>query len=660
MGTGRLVLPPRAPSICSAFLLAISLAALPALARSDSVPDWLAAALRAAPPVEAESESAAVILVHTEVMEISDDGRAQSHVRFAARILRAAGERFGRLDEEISPRREIKKLKGWRVSSAGVVQPLDRDDIVEMEEPAVATFYDDDRYLCAVLPGAERGDVVAFEYDVESEAWASALTVFTFQERVPVLLARFTLTIPAGWTLLQSGWRLEPVVHESTANAYAWTARDLEAEPDEPLLPPGYEIGRWLLVGVYAASGPEPFRFGDWPQVSAWVGQTHDDAALPVDTITAEARALCANLTTPAEKAMAISRFVQDGIRYVGVEIGEGRWVPRPAALTLRQRYGDCKDKTALMRALLAAVEIPSAAVLASTGHGVLAETPSPWQFNHCIVGIPRDSGPGFPPWPEATAGGWIFFDPTDPAAPFGELPEALWGKDVLPGRAGGALTTLPPPAADGGRRRYWAAVALDSAGSLNGAARITDFGRQAARIRAYRSKVGETAQLRSWQERLTATIPAAAITDFQSGADADSAWVSFHLEARHYVSAAATLAVCKLDFFAPEAPPELEAATRRHPIWFRAPLTVETEVTWSLPDWEFESEPEPVAAVGPPGRVASSFDATGHEASFRTLIEYSGRILPPADYEDARRFDAEVSALKSAGIVLRRRGGER
>ena len=48
------------------------------------------------------------------------------------------------------------------------------------------------------------------------------------------------------------------------------------------------------------------------------------------------------------ERLDRIHQFVSQDIRYVGLEQGVGDVVPRPTNLTLRRRYGDCKDKTTL------------------------------------------------------------------------------------------------------------------------------------------------------------------------------------------------------------------------------------------------------------------------------------------------------------------------
>ena len=70
------------------------------------------------------------------------------------------------------------------------------------------------------------------------------------------------------------------------------------------------------------------------------------------------AQSLTAGLTDERSKVNALYQWVSQNIRYVSVAIGNGGWVPHPAAQGLEHRYGDCKDHAVLMQALLLAVGI--------------------------------------------------------------------------------------------------------------------------------------------------------------------------------------------------------------------------------------------------------------------------------------------------------------
>ena len=119
------------------------------------------------------------------------------------------------------------------------------------------------------------------------------------------------------------------------------------------------------------------------------------------------------------------------GIRYTGVELGEGSFVPRSPAETLGRRFGDCKDKSVLLVAALRALDIPAYVALLAAGEDerdVDPALPGFGAFDHAIVYVP------------GTPALWI--DPTDPYARLGELPASDQGRHALVAAPGVAALT--------------------------------------------------------------------------------------------------------------------------------------------------------------------------------------------------------------------------
>lgn len=87
------------------------------------------------------------------------------------------------------------------------------------------------------------------------------------------------------------------------------------------------------------------------------------------------------------------TRFVQDEIRYMGIEMGIYSHRPNSPERVLKQRYGDCKDKSLLLVHLLKAAGINAYMVYADTYSTIKANDylPSPFIFNHVIVSIEHD-----------------------------------------------------------------------------------------------------------------------------------------------------------------------------------------------------------------------------------------------------------------------------
>ncbi|MCE1198029.1 MAG: DUF3857 domain-containing protein [Marinilabiliales bacterium] len=89
------------------------------------------------------------------------------------------------------------------------------------------------------------------------------------------------------------------------------------------------------------------------------------------------------------EKIDKIIHFVQNEIRYMGIEVGIGSIKPFPPEQVIKQRFGDCKDKSLLLVSLLKRNGVESAYpalvnTIMQSHTGTLS--PSNKIFDHCIV----------------------------------------------------------------------------------------------------------------------------------------------------------------------------------------------------------------------------------------------------------------------------------
>jgi transglutaminase-like putative cysteine protease len=156
-----------------------------------------------------------------------------------------------------------------------------------------------------------------------------------------------------------------------------WTGKDIVALTSEEKRP------SWF----YFYPRIEISEFADWNAVRTWSRPMY--ASKPVES--AEFRALIAEFKSEPDRASGIVRalrFVQDDIRYTGLEIGAGAYRPTPPATVLKRRYGDCKDKVLLLVTLLRAlgVEAYPALVNSDEARGVADRVSSPGAFDHVIA----------------------------------------------------------------------------------------------------------------------------------------------------------------------------------------------------------------------------------------------------------------------------------
>jgi hypothetical protein len=91
----------------------------------------------------------------------------------------------------------------------------------------------------------------------------------------------------------------------------------------------------------------------NWSEVSDWGQALYVDAYKSNSSIESKVAEIRQKFDKPMDQIQAALRFVQDEIRYLGLEMGENSHRPTQAFTTFERRYGDCKDKTVLFITLL-------------------------------------------------------------------------------------------------------------------------------------------------------------------------------------------------------------------------------------------------------------------------------------------------------------------
>src|SRR5205085_7539427 len=174
---------------------------------------------------------------------------------------------------------------------------------------------------------------------------------------------------------------------------------------------------------TYLAKGPDTVKsHTNWRDVGAWYGSLAAPRLAMTPDIARKTAELVAGASTPGSKIEALAAFVQRQIRYVAIPIGIGSHQPHAAADVLSNRYGDCKDKATLLKAMLKQVGIDSYYLLVHSERGsVNPEFASVLNFNHVILAIREPAGMEgalFARVNHPSLGNLVVFDPTDSLTP--------------------------------------------------------------------------------------------------------------------------------------------------------------------------------------------------------------------------------------------------
>jgi hypothetical protein len=127
--------------------------------------------------------------------------------------------------------------------------------------------------------------------------------------------------------------------------------------------------------------------FKSWKDVNTWAQNVFAvDEEPGLDAVFDE---IFTGSETKEDQINKIINYVQDEIRYMGIESGIGSIKPFPPEQVVKQRFGDCKDKSLLLVSLLKKIGIEKAypaLVNVNLQHEVDRHFPSNQVFNHCIA----------------------------------------------------------------------------------------------------------------------------------------------------------------------------------------------------------------------------------------------------------------------------------
>ena len=243
-----------------------------------------------------------------------------------------------------------------------------------------------------VLEDIRVGDVVDYAYT--QRGWNPALGRSYFSRvptgwAVPVRSERFRLVAPAGHLPANQSHgpgRSEPLRSKlGNDEVLTWTGRDLAPIAEDGETPDWYEAYPAMQLSEYTS----------WGQVVRWAEPLY---ALPdpiPESVRRQAEKLTAGARNPGEQAAALLQFVQQEIRYLGMELGTGSYRPNPPDQVLSRRFGDCKDKTMLFCAMGRAVGLTVYPALLHTTYGRHIEgwLPTPLAFDHVIAVLSLPGG---------------------------------------------------------------------------------------------------------------------------------------------------------------------------------------------------------------------------------------------------------------------------
>jgi len=165
---------------------------------------------------------------------------------------------------------------------------------------------------------------------------------------------------------------------------YRWHFKDIPELVPEPYMPEISRVAMRLLFSTLSS----------WKDVSKWYYDLVAPKLKVNDAIKKEVERLVRGKNSERQRLDALFFFVARRIRYLGIieEANRPGFEPHDVSLTFERRYGVCRDKAALLVAMLRVAGFPAAPVLVSAGSKLDPEMAIP-NFNHAIAAVLDNSG---------------------------------------------------------------------------------------------------------------------------------------------------------------------------------------------------------------------------------------------------------------------------
>lgn len=374
-------------------VLSFCLSASPLLAQTLEIgvePEWVE--VLPLPPedaaLRAEVEGGQFFLLSDHQLRWEGDVR-QSYARTVAEVTDRAGlEELATIQLDFDPEFEAARLVRLVVWRDG--KEIDLKDRVQAQVFRRETRLEEgiiDGTLTAVLqvPDLRVGDVL------DQATILTRRPMLATGERsgsswlewsTPVVLSRLALTWPKDQPL-ELGPLPSRVEHDVTSldgglQRHEWRREGHIPPLEEQEVP--YEVIEDALVRFSSTRDWTDFTLALAPHYTR-------DYPLPPDW-EAKVAGIAQTHATPEARAFAALRLVQDELRYVSLSVGAGGYFARLPDEVIGSGFGDCKDKSLLLRVILGRLGVEAAVALTDldAGYGLPEELPMLGIFDHMVL----------------------------------------------------------------------------------------------------------------------------------------------------------------------------------------------------------------------------------------------------------------------------------
>ncbi|MGB9642267.1 MAG: DUF3857 domain-containing transglutaminase family protein, partial [Candidatus Ratteibacteria bacterium] len=541
---------------------------------------------------------------------------------------------------------KIEILKAITITEENKVLAVKKSDIriiTPAELSSYSVLYPGIRVCTVTFPSINIGCIIEYVYRIrtkESRMPGEFWDGFFFQSTEPFVLSRYRITIPANMELYTYPFSvdLKSKTKKGKFIIYEWEKRNVPAITPEKMMPPVDEVVPRLYVTTIK----------NWDKIGRWFFSLAKDSTIPDSTVKSVAESITKDARDNDEKIKAVYHFICKNIRYIGLELGIHGFKPHAAKDVIELGYGDCKDKAALMVAMLKSVGIQSYIALVNTERQIDQNIPFPGQFNHAIVAV----GEKHP---------FLLLDPTSEVIPYPELPPGDQNKTVLiPIENETILMKSYTAGPDDNKKHRKIFGLLDSSGDITVEVGVYASGVFAAGLRNSFRYLSNEERRRELSRSINSLIPNSTLKEFKiTGIESLDAPL---LETYTFTSKKYAIPIKEKLLFRPALLERIENTElvslekRSFPIRFPYKSMNKDEILFILPrGYDVDACPENIKIENKFGSYSLKFEINENQLIYQRILCLNTLEVSVEQYNEFKDFYQQISYYDSLPVILKK-----
>ncbi len=438
------------------------------------------------------------------------------------------------------------------------------------------------------------------------------------------------------------------VVEKGGKKIHHWRSRNLDKLKDESMMPAPLSLIPHIVYRIrsYEYKGQTYPVLRDVNDLhEQYKGFIKDVRKESSPAIARLADSLVTGVDDPRQKAALIFKWMQENVRYIAFEEGTGGFIPRPPALVFDRRFGDCKDMSCLMIAMLNQVEVPAYHTWIGTRKLPYSyhEVPSTMTDNHMIATVVIDNE-------------LIFLDATSEHLPYPLPSSFIQGKEALIGYSEDSFKIATVPVVSALSNLNSDSLMLQLEGSrLSGSGRRSYHGYYAEMINAIGSRNDQKAVKEQLESHVTKGSNKCRSSNFKVAREPEQSHITYDIDIPGYAYQSDDALYINLNLEKLMAEASLED-DRSHPLEHDYCFALQRHFILAVPEgYRVDYLPQGMDFHSEDVSASISYLQSGDQLHYYLNIELKSLQIGPEGFDNFNQMIKELNRQYQETITLRK-----